>query len=75
MQLQADLSGLTLRRPGMLEAMAVGAGMLAGLGIGWWKDLKELAEALPVQRVFEPRMDPGVARLQRRAWQRVQTFA
>ena len=75
MQLQADLSGLTLRRPGLLEATALGAGMLAGLGIGWWTDLKELAETLPVERVFEPRMDPEAARLQRRAWQRVQTLA
>jgi glycerol kinase len=75
MQLQADLSGLTLRRPGMLEATALGAGMLAGLGLGWWTDLKELAEALPVERLFEPRLDREAARLQRQAWQRVQGFA
>ena len=75
MQLQADLSGLTLRRPGMLEATALGAGMLAGLGIGWWKDLKELADALPVQRVFVPGLDREAARHQRLAWQRVQALA
>ncbi len=75
MQLQADLSGLALHRPALLEATALGAGMLAGLGIGWWTDLQDLAAALPVERVFEPRLDPEVARLQRQAWQRVQGFA
>ncbi len=75
MQLQADLSGLVLRRPALLEATALGAGMLAGVGIGWWADRKELTAARPLERVFEPSLDREAARSQRLAWQRVQGFA
>lgn len=75
MQIQADLSGLSLRRPALLEATALGAGMLAGLGIGWWAGLQELGEALPVERIFEPRLARDAVRVLRERWQRVQGFA
>src|SRR3546814_7234916 len=36
LQMQADLSGVTLHRPRMLETTALGAALLAGLGVGLW---------------------------------------
>jgi len=68
MQMQADLSGVTLMRPKMLEATALGAGMLAGLGIGWWKSQSEIRAVLPVERKFEPGMSRDVAHGSRQAW-------
>lgn len=68
MQLQADLSGVTLRRPRLLEATALGAGMLAGLGIGWWNDLGELQASLPLDRRFEPGMRPENLANSRKSW-------
>ncbi|HEX5031497.1 MAG TPA: glycerol kinase GlpK [Candidatus Eisenbacteria bacterium] len=36
MQLQADLLGITVERPKVLETTALGAAHLAGIAIGWW---------------------------------------
>ena len=42
MQIQADLAGLTVRRPASVEATARGAAALAGLGAGVWADAGEV---------------------------------
>jgi glycerol kinase len=50
-----------LDRPGeispVLEATTLGAGMLAGLSCGWWRDEDELAEAYRPRAVIEPVAD------------------
>lgn len=61
MQFQADILGVAVERPEVLEVTAMGAAMLAGLGVGFWADDDELAslQALGDQgqgRLFEPRM-------------------
>jgi glycerol kinase len=43
MQFQADVLGVSVRRPDVLETTALGAAGLAGLGIGVWKDGAEFA--------------------------------
>lgn len=75
MQIQADLSGVTLLRPRLLEATALGAGMLAGLGIGWWKGLNELRNVLPVDRVFSPGLSKDEAQVARHAWSAIRDQA
>jgi glycerol kinase len=42
MQLQSDVLGVPVERPGMLEVTAFGAAALAGLAVGFWKDRREL---------------------------------
>jgi len=42
MQLQADLLGVPVERPPMLEVTALGAAALAGLAVGFWSDRGEL---------------------------------
>jgi glycerol kinase len=57
MQFQADVLGLPLRRPAVLEVTALGAAALAGLAVGFWRDRGELAAATAEGAVrFEPRM-------------------
>ncbi|MBL0312152.1 MAG: glycerol kinase [Holophagaceae bacterium] len=75
MQMQADLSGVTLLRPKLLEATALGAGMLAGLGMGWWSGQQELRAKLPVDRAFKPGMPKDKAELSRQAWSAVRDHA
>jgi glycerol kinase len=57
MQFQADVLGVPVRRPPMLEVTALGAAALAGLAVGFWRGDAEL-EALTAgeARVFEPRL-------------------
>jgi len=56
-QLQADVLGVPVRRPPVLEVTALGAAALAGLAVGFWPDRGALAAATGEGAVrFEPRM-------------------
>ncbi len=57
MQLQADLSGVTIVRPRMVETTALGAALLAGLANGVWKSFSELSAAWKEDRRFTPERD------------------
>jgi glycerol kinase len=57
MQFQADLLGVPVVRPRVLETTALGAAYLAGLTVDLWKSREELARHWQAQRRFEPRMD------------------
>lgn len=56
MQLQADLLGVPVDRPAVVETTAAGSAFLAGLAVGLWKSPDELASARQRERLFEPRM-------------------
>jgi glycerol kinase len=56
MQFQADLLGVPVVRPRVLESTALGAAALAGLGVGFWRSASELDAQWNAQRVFEPGM-------------------
>ena len=57
MQFQADLLGVPVQRPAVLETTALGAALLAGLAVGIYKDLKETASGWHVADFFKPQMD------------------
>ncbi len=54
MQFQADLLGIPVLRPAVTETTALGAAMLAGLGVGVYAGLDELAQRWRCERRFEP---------------------
>ena len=56
MQFQADLLGVPVQRPALLEVTAKGAALLAGLGVGFWKEAREIEAQAAGGRSFEPRM-------------------
>jgi glycerol kinase len=56
MQFQADLLGVPVERPRMIETTALGSAFLAGLATGVWKDRQEIRRAWKVGKRFEPRM-------------------
>jgi len=56
MQMQADLLGVPVVRPQMLETTALGAAYLAGLGVGVWAGPDEVAAHWAEERRFEPMM-------------------
>ena len=57
MQAQADILGIRVIRPEIIETTSLGAAYLAGLATGFWKDLDELRSRSAVDRIFEPTMD------------------
>lgn len=70
MQFQADLLGVPVVRPQAFEATALGAGYLAGLAVGFWKDTHELQSQWKADRTFEPQMKPAEAKSLRAGWSR-----
>ena len=48
LQFQADLLDVTVRRPVVAETTALGAAYLAGLAVGYWKDLDDVARVRPM---------------------------
>jgi glycerol kinase len=69
MQFQADVLGIPVERPDMVETTALGAAGLAGLAVGVWGGTGEFLAGRRFTR-FEPRMDEA-ERLRRRAdWDR-----
>ncbi|MCI0432188.1 MAG: glycerol kinase GlpK [Gemmatimonadetes bacterium] len=64
MQFQADVLGVTVRRPAMVETTALGAAGLAGIGAGIWSDADAFLAASEAPTRFQPAMpDEARARL------------
>jgi glycerol kinase len=70
MQFQADLLGVPVVRPEVLETTALGAAYLAGLAVGYWKDAEEIRANWRVERRFEPTMSRDRAAVLRAGWEK-----
>jgi len=57
MQFQADMLGVPVHRPRVTETTALGAAYLAGLAVGYWSDMDEIARHWQLEREFTPAMD------------------
>lgn len=76
MQLQADQLQVSIERPANLDSTALGAAYLAGLGIGYWKDLETLRNLNPVETSFTPvQTSPEPYKRWRQAVQATITFS
>ena len=69
LQFQADLLGLPVERPSMLETTAQGAAYLSGLAIGFWSSVEEIGKTRPPAQVFTPKADRDVAIKKYARWQ------
>ncbi len=56
MQFQADILGVPVERPEIIETTALGAAYLAGLAVGFWRDQSMITERRKVDRKFLPEM-------------------
>lgn len=54
MQIQSDVTDLDIVRPEIVETTAQGAAFLAGLAVGYWKDMEEIKKIWKVDERFEP---------------------
>ena len=70
MEFQANILGIPVRRPGMVETTALGAAGLAGLGTGVWKGSQEFLGALGEASVFAPSMEATDRIEALRGWKR-----
>lgn len=70
MQFQADLLGLRVIRPKVLETTALGAAYLAGLAVGFWQNRQALEQHWQKAASFEPKIESAAAERQRQEWRR-----
>jgi glycerol kinase len=56
MQFQSDLIGTRVVRPRITETTALGAAYLAGMAVGFWKDITDMEHHWQVERTFLPEM-------------------
>jgi glycerol kinase len=70
MQFQADLLGVPVVRPKVIETTALGAAYLAGLARGFWSSQQDLAAIWQMDRQFEPAISRDQAGEWMRRWSR-----
>jgi glycerol kinase len=69
MQFQADVLGIPVERPNLVETTALGAAGLAGLALGMWRSTDQFVQQRKF-RSFEPAMDPATRERHRAEWRR-----
>ena len=70
LQSQSDISGAPVLRPRCVETTAMGAAYLAGLAVGYWKDLEEIRQNWAIDRTFEPQISEESRNLQIKGWKK-----
>ena len=70
MQFQADVMGVPVVRPKVLETTALGAAYLAGLAVGFWKNKREIDSQWKVDAKFTPNMKNSEREAKMHRWQR-----
>jgi glycerol kinase len=69
MQFQADILGVAVDRPKIVETTAAGAAYLAGVGVGIWRSGADVEAARRSDKIFRPRMKPAQRRELYEGWQ------
>ena len=70
LQFQADILRTKVVRPKVVETTALGACYLAGLAVGYWKDIDEIKQNKQIEREFTPTMDEAHAKKYVDGWTR-----
>jgi glycerol kinase len=68
LQFQADILGIPVVRPKIIESTSLGAAYLAGLGCGFWRDVKDISRFWKPDTVFRPKMKRPQAVALCRGW-------
>ncbi|MBL0272478.1 MAG: glycerol kinase GlpK [Chitinophagaceae bacterium] len=70
MQFQSDILNTKVVRPKITETTALGAAYLAGLAVGYWKNVDDIQQQWQVDTSFSPAMDEGKRNDLVNGWQR-----
>ncbi len=70
MQIQADILQCEVNRPVCVETTALGAAYLAGLAVGYWKNLDDIRSNWASERIFSPAISAEENAEKLRGWQK-----
>lgn len=68
MQFQSDILGCEVKRPKVTETTALGACYLAGLAVGFWKDIDDLKNKTESSATFTPNMEEDLRKKKIKRW-------
>lgn len=75
LEMQADISGVPVVRPSCVETTALGAAYLAGLAVGYWKDLQEISANIKTDRTFEPGISSEERQKKQKMWKKAVRYS
>lgn len=75
MQTQADIINVPVNRPQCVETTAMGAAYLAGLAVGYWKDLEDIKNNWMVDRTFVPVLEEKTQTERIQGWKKAVKYA
>ncbi|MFK7000049.1 glycerol kinase GlpK [Flavobacterium oreochromis] len=70
MQFQADVLNTKVIRPIITETTALGAAYLAGLAVGFWKNIDELQQQWQVEKIFTSTIEPEIRNTLNEGWKK-----
>lgn len=70
LQFQSDILSTKVIRPGITETTALGAAYLAGLAVGYWKDMSAIKDQWQAEKIFMPQMDDAQRNELVKGWER-----
>ena len=70
MQYQADVLGIPVERPAVLDATAQGSAFAAGLAVGFWDNYTTLVNSRKIDKTFEPGTGKTAAQASFKTWQK-----
>ena len=70
MQMQADISRVTITRAKSIESTSLGAAYLAGLAVGYFESLDDIIACKSIDRTFIPSMDENERNARLDGWHR-----
>ncbi|PID77261.1 MAG: glycerol kinase [Deltaproteobacteria bacterium] len=70
MQLQADILGVPVTRPMVIESTALGAAYAAGLAVGYWRNKDDLQQNWGIDKTWQPSADDSLRTKGYAQWQK-----
>src|SRR6476646_4767964 len=70
MQFQSDILNTKVIRPKITETTALGAAYLAGLAVGYWKNVDEIQQQWQVDKIFSPQLETARVNELLNGWRR-----
>ena len=70
MQFQSDILNTKVLRPTITETTALGAAYLAGLAVGYWKNIEEIQAQWLIDKTFTPAMEEEKRNALTKGWQK-----
>jgi len=70
MQFQSNIMNTKVLRPVITETTALGAAYLAGLAVGYWKNIEDIQQQWQVQKVFSPSIEEAERTELKKGWEK-----